>query len=211
MTLLARDREADSVSLRRAAVAARVAHMLAYPLVILLAWRGLAPRQVGCILLALLWLQRWVGKGPLAAALRRLTWLDWCVAAALTGISLAMAVTDSEALLRLYPACVSAGLLAAFGATLVRGPSMIERFARVRHPDPGPAIVRYTRRVTQVWCAFFILNGAFSVYTTLCWSRAAWSLYNGAIAYALIGALLAGEWIWRQLFVMPRRHGATTA
>ncbi|MBN3816468.1 hypothetical protein G3N57_07465 [Paraburkholderia sp. Se-20369] len=211
MTPLARDPATASVWLRRAVPAARAALMLAYPLVILLAWRGMAPRQVGCILVALLWLQRWVGNGPLAVALKRLTRLDWCVAVALTGLSLAIAVTDSEALLHLYPACVSAGLLAAFGATLVRGPSMIERFARVRHPDPGPAIVCYTRRVTQVWCAFFILNGAFSIYTALCWSRDAWSLYNGAIVYGLIGALLAGEWIWRHLFVLPRQNGVTIA
>lgn len=211
MTPLARERASAPRLSGWAGVAVRTALALAYPLVILLAWRGIAPRYVGCMLVVLLWLQRWIGTGSFAAALNRLTPLDWCVAATLSGMSLAIALTDSEWLLHLYPACVSAGLLAAFGATLVRGPTMIEKFARVHYPDPSPAVVRYTRRVTQIWCAFFLLNGAFSVYTALYWSRAAWSLYNGAVVYALIGALLAGEWIWRRVVVMPRQSGARAA
>ncbi|KVC80184.1 hypothetical protein WI76_13825 [Burkholderia ubonensis] len=211
MTPAARMRATGPVLPRYAGAAARAALAIAYPLAILCAWHGLAPRYVGCLLLALLWLQRTVGKGPFAAALNRLATLDWCVAAALTGMSVAIAVTDSARLLHLYPACVSAGLLAAFGATLWRGPSMIEKFARLNHPDPAPAVVRYTRRVTQVWCAFFVLNGAFSVYTALYWSHAAWALYNGAIAYVLIGALIAGEWVWRRLFVTGRQAGAGAA
>jgi uncharacterized membrane protein len=211
MTSLARERAAEPRLSGWGGIAARTALALAYPLAILLAWRGIAPRYVGCILVLLLWLQRWIGRGSFAAALNRLSPLDWCVAASLSAISLAIALTDSEFLLHLYPAFVSAGLLAAFGATLYRGPTMIEKFARAHYPDPSPAVVRYTRRVTQIWCEFFIMNGAFSVYTALYWSRAAWSLYNGAIVYALIGALLAGEWIWRRLVVMPRQDGASAA
>ncbi|WP_175745241.1 hypothetical protein [Burkholderia ambifaria] len=190
---------------RWASVAARAVLFVAYPLVILLAWQSMSPRYVGCLLFALLWLQRTVGKGTLAKALRRLTTLDWCVAGALTALSVAIAVTDSERLLHLYPACVSAGLLVAFGATLRRGPTMIEKFARSTYPEPSPEIVRYTRRVTQVWCAFFIVNGGFSVYTALYWSRASWALYNGFVAYLLIGALLAGEWLWRSVVIAARR------
>jgi uncharacterized membrane protein len=196
---------------RRARVAAKAMLMLGYPLVILLASRFLSPRYAGCLLIVLLWLQRCLGTGPVSAALRQLTRVDWCVAAALSGMSLAIAAADNETLLRLYPACVSAGLLAAFGATLREGPTMIEKFARAHIPEPTPAIVRYTRRVTQLWCAFFIANGLFSAYTALHWSRAAWSLYNGAIVYLLIGALLLGEWLWRQCFVKPRHARAGTA
>jgi uncharacterized membrane protein len=100
---------------------------------------------------------------------------------------------------------VSAGLLVAFGATLRRGPTMIEKFARSTYPEPSPEIIRYTRRVTQVWCVFFIVNGGFSVYTALYWSRASWALYNGFVAYLLIGALLAGEWLWRSIVIAARR------
>lgn len=196
---------------RWAGVAARAALLVAYPLVILFAWQSLSPRYIGCLLLTLLWLQRTIGRGALAKALKRLTTLDWCVAGALTALSVAIAVTDSERLLHLYPACVSAGLLVAFGATLRGGPTMIEKFARLTYPEPGPEIVRYTRRVTQVWCAFFIVNGGFSVYTALYWSRAAWALYNGLIAYVMIGALVAGEWLWRRYFIAGMRKRAGVA
>jgi uncharacterized membrane protein len=186
---------------------------LAYPALILCAWHWDAPRLVGCMLLATLWLQRWAGGGPVAMSLRQLCALDWAVVMLLSGASAAIVVTDSELLLRFYPSLVNLGLLIAFGATLARGPSMIEKFARLGSPDLPPGAVRYTRRVTQVWCAFFVLNGASSAYTALYWSRASWSLYNGAIAYGLIGALLAGEYLWRRLFVLPRaaRAGSEAA
>jgi uncharacterized membrane protein len=177
---------------------------LAYPALILCAWRWDEPRLVGCMLFAILWLQRWAGSGPVATSLRRLSAIDWSVVGLLSCASAAIVVTNSELLLRLYPSLVNLGLLIAFGATLVRGPSMIEKFARLGNPDLPPGAVRHTRRVTQVWCAFFVLNGAFSAYTALYWSRASWSLYNGALAYGLIGVLLVAEVIWRYLVVLPR-------
>jgi uncharacterized membrane protein len=61
----------------------------------------------------------------------------------------------------------------------------------------APAGVRYTRRLTLVWCNFFFLNGSVAAYTALAASRETWVLYNGLVAYVLIGALLAGERIAR--------------
>lgn len=177
---------------------------LAYPALILCAWRWDTPRYIGCMLFAILWLQRWVGSGPVATSLRRLSTIDWTVVGLLSAASAAIVLTNSELLLRLYPSLVNLGLLIAFGATLVRGPSMIEKFARLGNPNLPPGAVRHTHRVTQVWCGFFALNGAFSAYTAMYWSRANWSLYNGAIAYVLIGVLLVAEVIWRYLVVLPR-------
>jgi uncharacterized membrane protein len=197
----------------RSRIVLQVLLRLAYPALILCAWHWDAPRLVGLLLLATLWLQRSVGGGPLALPLRQLSALDWSVVALLSCASAAIVVTDSELLLRFYPSLVNLGLLVAFGATLARGPSMVEKFARLAEPDLPASGVRYTRRVTQLWCGFFVLNGAFSAYTALAWSRASWSLYNGVIAYGLIGALLAGEYVWRRVVVLPRaaRAGAEAA
>ncbi|MGF6757234.1 hypothetical protein [Paraburkholderia sp. GAS42] len=177
---------------------------LAYPALILCAWKWDTPRYVGLMLFAILWLQRWAGTGSVASSLRRLTMVDWCVAGLLSCASAAIVATNSEMLLRIYPSLVNLGLLIAFGATLVRGPTMIEKFARIRTPDLSAPAVLHTRRVTQIWCVFFALNGAFSAYTAFYWTRDAWSLYNGAIAYGLVGVLLAGEIVWRYLVVLPR-------
>jgi uncharacterized membrane protein len=100
--------------------------------------------------------------------------------------------------LKLYPVVVSAVLLALFAASLVYPPSAIERFARLREPDLPPEAVAYTRRVTQVWCLFFIFNGITAFATALWASDAAWTLYNGLISYCLMGVLMAAEWLVRR-------------
>jgi uncharacterized membrane protein len=51
--------------------------------------------------------------------------------------------------------------------------------------------------VTQVWCVFFALNGGVALVTALWTSAATWSLYNGFVAYLLMGLLFAGEYAIR--------------
>ncbi|GJH25362.1 hypothetical protein [Caballeronia novacaledonica] len=191
--------------------ALNVAFKLAYPAVILAAWFWNAPRYAGCVLFALIWLQRCIGTGVVSVSLRRLTRVDWIVAFMLSAASAAIVWTDSERLLHIYPSLVNLGLLIAFGATLVRGPSMIEKFARIGTPDLSAAAVRHTHRVTQIWCVFFAANGLFALYTALYWQREAWSLYNGAISYGLVGVLLVGEIVWRYLVILPRARRAEAA
>ncbi len=99
--------------------------------------------------------------------------------------------------LRFYPALVSGVMLVIFSWSLLSPPSLIERLARLQHPDLPPEGVIYTRRVTQVWCGFFIVNGFISLVTALWSSFEVWSLYNGLIAYLLMGILLGGEYIVR--------------
>jgi uncharacterized membrane protein len=96
--------------------------------------------------------------------------------------------------LKLYPVLVNAAMLSVFTYSLFVPPSMVEQFARRREPDLAPQSVSYTRRVTQVWCVFFALNGGVALVTALWASAATWSLYNGFIAYLLMGLLFAGEY-----------------
>lgn len=189
----------------RARTVASIALKLAYPVVILAFLRVGSPRYIGLALLVLFWLQRWLGAGGFAVLLARLTRLEWAVAVVLSGLSAAIAATDSETLLRAYPIAVNAGMLTAFGATLRGGgPSMIERFARLRRPDLDASAIRYTRRVTLVWCAFFMMNGAASAACAWWGSREQWAVYNGVVTYLLIGVLIGGEFAWRHAFVLRR-------
>ena len=183
--------------------AAQAALKIAYPLVLIGAWHFGTPRYAGIALLALLWMQRWIGAGNVSTLLRQLTPLDWLTAGTLTCMSAAVAITDSELLLRLYPALVNAGLLLSFATTLRSGPSMVEKFARMRLPDLQPRAVCYTRRVTQVWCVFFALNGVTAMIAAVYWSRGAWALYNGVIAYVLVGVLVVAEMAFRHWIVRP--------
>ncbi|MCM2209714.1 hypothetical protein MYF61_29305, partial [Klebsiella quasipneumoniae] len=85
-------------------------------------------------------------------------------------------------------------MLGVFGWTLRYPPTLVERLARMREPDLPPSGVAYTRRVTQAWCVFFVCNGTIATITAFAANDRVWALYNGAIAYGLIGAMFAGEW-----------------
>lgn len=102
---------------------------------------------------------------------------------------------------RLAPVAVNAVLLATFARTLRRGPSLIERLALARGGAGLSAErVRYCRRLTAVWCAFFALNGGAILALALFGSVAQWALYTGLVAYVLVGALFAlelGYRVWR--------------
>ncbi len=99
-----------------------------------------------------------------------------------------------------YPVLVNSALFVLFTVSLVRPPSVIERIARLRDPELPPAAVVYTRRVTIVWTVFFALNGATALYTALFTPLETWALYNGLIAYVLIGTLFAVEFAIRTVF-----------
>lgn len=168
---------------------------LLYPLVIWLGHGQVEPRLLAGILLL--------------AALTRLPALKigkmarWWLAGAV--FLAGLAVWGNAMLpLKLYPVLVSAVMLAAFGYTLIAPPSMVERIARMQESDLPPAIVGYTRRVTQVWCGFFIINGAIALCTALWASPGVWLIYNGMISYLLMGLLFGGEFITRVYF--KRRH-----
>jgi uncharacterized membrane protein len=114
------------------------------------------------------------------------------------GFCLLLGVLDSPRLLRWYPVLISAFMLSLFGLSLVRGMPLIERLARITDPVLPERAIPYTRRVTQVWCGFFLFNGLIAAALTLWAPLAWWTLYTGLIAYGLMGILFAGEWLLRQ-------------
>jgi uncharacterized membrane protein len=152
---------------------------------------------------------RWLALLLLLAAALRLPAMKVSQAARWTGVAallLAAGAIWANALLplKLYPVLVNAAFLAAFAYSLAAPPSMVERMARLTEPDLPPEGVAYTRVVTQVWCGFFVLNGALALVTALWASPALWSLYNGVIAYVLMGLLFGGEYLVRLRF--KRKH-----
>lgn len=148
---------------------------------------------------------RWLAGLLLLAIATRLPFLKiskvarWSVAGA---IALAAIAVWANVLLplKLYPVLVSCVMLAAFGYSLVSPPSMIERLARLSDPHLPAVAIAYTRRVTQIWCVFFVINGSIALGTALWASEAIWSLYTGVIAYVLMGILFVGEFLFRIRF-----------
>ena len=112
-------------------------------------------------------------------------------------IGLLAVIYNSPILLRIYPFCVNLTLFALFFSSLYNPPTIIERFARLREPNLSESGVRYTRRLTMIWCGFFMLNGAAALYTAIKTNLETWTLYNGFIAYILMGSLFLGEYAIR--------------
>jgi uncharacterized membrane protein len=170
----------------------------AYPLVVYFGFGRWDPLWLALALAALLALRAWSGGDAV--------WLLAGVLALLLGATASLAGTWVP--LKLYPVMVSAVLLAVFAASVLRPPTVVERIARLREPDLPPAGVAYTRRVTVAWCGFFVVNGLASAATAVWASEAVWLLYNGLIAYLLIAAFFAGEWLVRQRHLARRvSHG----
>jgi uncharacterized membrane protein len=167
-----------------------------YPLVVYAGMGHVAPHWLA-VLLMLLGMAR-------AIVTRQRFW--WVVAAGAGVLALAAWQQGDPLLVKLYPALVNVVLLVVFAYSLFRGPSVVERLARLREPDLPMAAVRYTAQVTGVWCIFFIANGVAAGYTAFYSSDAVWALYNGLLAYVLMGCLMAAEWCMRQR--MRRKHAA---
>lgn len=189
--------------LSRAGALLRAPLWLAYPLTIFFGLQLFEPRYVAMLLAAALLLR---GRAGARRFLAELAPVHLAVLAALAGLAALAMLTNSELALRLYPAAMSLGLLLLFGLSLRHPPTIVERIARLSEPELPARGVRYTRGVTQLWCGFFVVNGGVALWTALCASREAWELYNGLIAYLLMGALFAGEWLVRRR-LLPRAAG----
>lgn len=136
----------------------------------------------GLLLLPLVWLRR--DTVP--------SWLGW-VAAALGLCALGI---RSDWPVKLYPVLVNLGFLLVFAWSLTSSQTVVERIARLTEPDLPQIAVRYTRKVTIAWCVFFSINGLIALLTVFM-SNQAWALYNGLIAYILMGIMFAAEYLIR--------------
>lgn len=161
---------------------------VAYPVLVYFGIGVMEPRWLALLLCGLALARGLATRDPL--------WLSAAIGAAV--LALVSVVGNALLPLKLYPVLVNAVLLVAFFASLFSSASAIERIARLRDPALPPEAVVYTRRVTQVWCGFFVFNGSVAFATAWWGSDAIWALYNGLIAYLLIGVLFAIEWLVRR-------------
>ncbi|EMZ5814723.1 hypothetical protein [Klebsiella aerogenes] len=168
--------------------------LLAWPFLI---WFGLAHNSLQwllplmALLLFLRFRQTRRQSGPLSVVTQ-------IVAVAGMALCIASYLLKVHQLLLFYPVVVSGVMLAVFGGSLWSSMPVVERLARLRDPVLPEQAVRYTRRVTQIWCAFFIGNGGIALVTALYGDMSLWTAWNGMISYLLMGMLMAGEWLVRQ-------------
>lgn len=123
---------------------------------------------------------------------------------AMAGLGLWGLLANDGTAFQVYPLMISGGLLAVFAGSLLTQKSMIQRFAEVYEKDITPQKQAYMRKVTQLWCIFFIVNFGVSAYTWQAMSLSAWTWYNGVISYLFIGLLLVGEYAYRKLIFLKK-------
>jgi uncharacterized membrane protein len=114
----------------------------------------------------------------------------------------------NELFLQLYPVLVSVSFLAVFAFSLKSPPTIPERLARLRHRELPARAIAYCRKVTMLWCCFFVANAAVALCTIFL-SREAWVLYNGLISYLLIGLLMTGEYGYRLRHMKELKNDAS--
>ena len=182
--------------MRAAASVIAAISVLAYPLVVYYGLANGSARFAGVALLAVL-VPVLVVRLWRASKETRLTVLALPLTViALVGLSVML---NDRVFLLLLPTLINSAMLAQFGRTLFRGPPMVERFARLVEPDLSSEKVGYCRTVTQIWCAFFALNGATAMVLAMSASLQVWSFYTGIVNYVIMGALFAGEYFVRKV------------
>lgn len=98
--------------------------------------------------------------------------------------------------LRYVPPLVLLWLAYFFGRTLRAGTTpLIERIARHSNPALPAALQRYTRHLTAIWCAYFIIAAAVTATANLAYGPLSLAVWAGTVV------LFIGErWVRPKLF-----------
>jgi uncharacterized membrane protein len=165
--------------------------MIGYPFLVYGGLRLLQPRWLALALGGAL-LLREIGRSRGGA------FSPLLVPLVLVGTVLALAMVFNEGRFFLFvPVLVNVALLVSFARTLIAGPSMVESLARRRFGHVPLEHLGYCRRVTEVWCVFFVLNSGVILWLALRGPLEHWVLYTGLVAYLLMGALFTAEMTYR--------------
>lgn len=111
--------------------------------------------------------------------------------------------TNSALFLKLYPLAVCGTFFFVFAMSLASPPNIIFRFATLQDksilgsPFKG-RVEAYCKKVTLVWCGFFILNSLAAAWTAFYGSERAWAVYNGGLSYIIMGLIFAVEFFIRK-------------
>ena len=121
--------------------------------------------------------------------------------------------------LRVLPALVLLWLAYRFGMTLRVGSTpLIEQVARCSKPMLSVALCRYTRVLTTVWCAYFLLAALLVVTASLNYGRISLGLWAGTLLL-FVGEHRLRPWLFpnerfpglvqqlRDTLSVWRRHG----
>lgn len=166
----------------------------AYPVAVYVGLTRFSARGLG-LLLALLLLPGLIAK--VRSARREDLLVALRLPLSIVSLLMLAAIFDDARFVFALPILINLALLLQFASSL-RGTPLVERFARMQEPELSQPQIAYCRGVTKVWCVFFVLNAGTSAALALWAPLAWWTLYNGLLAYGLIGLLAASEYVVRK-------------
>ena len=110
------------------------------------------------------------------------------------------AVADlAQPLLYLPPVALNLGLAALFARTLKSGHEpLISTFARFERGTLEPDLVRYTRKLTSIWVAFFIGAAVVSVLLAFWAPPVIWGWFTAVGNQIAVALLFIGEYLFRR-------------
>lgn len=165
----------------------------AYPLLVHTSFLLAMPRlQVAAILCLLL--------GVFSHSLiRRQLWSCLLFIALVSGVVALDYYSLTLYLLYLPPIVMPLALLMYFGLTLLPGREpLITSIARSVRGTLIPAMEKYTRTLTQMWCWVFLAMTLAAIVLPLLQQPKLWSWITNVINYGVIGSLFIGEFILRK-------------
>ncbi|MEN8166503.1 MAG: hypothetical protein ABFR65_03380 [Pseudomonadota bacterium] len=105
---------------------------------------------------------------------------------------------NDATILFLPPILIASSLLFLFGRTLLPGEeALISQLARRLEGEGDEAVLRYTRKLTWIWCLFFAAMLIESVVLALFAPIEIWSLFTNLINYLLMVGLFLVELLYR--------------
>ena len=130
---------------------------------------------------------------------------QWMQLVVVGGFCIIVALVNSGELLRYYPVLMNLGFSALFALSLRSKTSLIERFAKMSGAaEYSSQAISYMRSLTLVWAILLAFNALVAIYTACCMSLKYWTLYNGLLAYFLLGGFSLAELVFRHFY--KKRH-----
>ncbi|MDE0884893.1 MAG: hypothetical protein OSB70_05125 [Myxococcota bacterium] len=165
-----------------------------YPLLIYVGLGVMEPRSLAFCIAGVLAIRLLVVAPRKLVAYTRTFWVP---VAAMAGMVMLTAAFNHPLSLLLTPVVINLGLLMTFLVSFAQDESTIERLAKIQVPDLSAPELSYCRRVTGVWCVFFLVNGSVAFALAAWGTLSLWTFYTGILSYVLIGVLFAVEYIYR--------------
>lgn len=138
---------------------------------------------------------------PFGVGLVELRWRAWLgFAVACAALGWLVATVGGRPLLYSPSVLIPAALCWFFGRTLVAGREpLVATVARAARPATPDYLLRYSRRLTQLWTAIFAMMFAWDLGLALFAPHAAWTAMANCGNYVVIGLAVGGEYLFRRL------------